>query len=59
MQPNAIDPESGWRVAVTTRRYRPFGSSELERRTRTSALALELYMATRDDLGVAKLEWEK
>ena len=56
---NAIDPESGWKVDFIVRKNRPFSISEFERRSLTSALGLELYMATREDLVVAKLEWAK
>ena len=56
---NAIDPETGWKVDFIIRKDRPFSISEFGRRTRTSALGLELYMATREDLVVAKLEWAK
>ena len=56
---NAIDPESGWKVDFIIRKNRPFSISEFERRTRASALGLEVYMATREDLVVAKLEWAK
>ena len=48
---NAIDPESGWKADFIVRKSRPFSISEFKRRTRTSALGLELYMATREDLG--------
>ena len=56
---NAIDPESGWKVDFIVRKSRPFSISEFKRRTRNSALGLDLYMATREDLVVAKLEWAK
>ncbi len=41
---NAIDPESGWKVDFILRKNRPFSISEFERRTRASALGLELFM---------------
>ena len=56
---NAIDPGSGWKVDFIVRKSRPFSISEFKRRTRNSALGLDLYMATREDLVVAKLEWAK
>jgi len=56
---NAIDPDSGWKVDFIIRKNRPFSISEFERRIRASALGFELYMATREDLVVAKLEWAK
>ena len=56
---NAIDTDSGWKVDFIIRKNRPFSISEFERRTRASALGLELYLATREDLVVAKLEWAK
>ena len=56
---NKIDPETGWKVDLIVRRSRPFSVSEFERRSRATALGLELSMVTREDLVVAKLEWAK
>jgi hypothetical protein len=56
---NAIDPETGWKVDFIIRKGRPFSRSEFSRRVRRSALGLDLYMVTREDLVVAKLEWAK
>lgn len=56
---NAIDPETGWKVDFIIRKNRPFSISEFQRRVRASALGLELYLATPEDLVVAKLEWAK
>ena len=56
---NAIDPETGWKVDFIVRKSRPFSASEFERRTPQSALGLELFMATPEDLVIAKLEWAK
>ena len=56
---NAIDPETGWKVDFIIRKDRPFSRSEFSRRVRASALGLEMYMVTREDLVVAKLEWAK
>lgn len=56
---NAIDPETGWKVDFIVRRSRPFSVSEFERRTPQTALGLELFMATPEDLVIAKLEWAK
>jgi hypothetical protein len=54
---NAIDPETGWKVDFIVRRSRPFSASEFKRRTPQSALGLELFIATPEDLVIAKLEW--
>ncbi len=56
---NAIDPETGWKVDFIIRKDRAFSRSEFSRRVPRSALGLELYMVTREDLVVAKLEWAK
>ena len=56
---NAIDPETGWKVDFIVRKSRPFSASEFERRIPQSALGLELFMATPEDLVIAKLEWAK
>ena len=56
---NAIDPASGWKVDFIIRKNRPFSISEFQRRARAAALGMELYLATREDLVVAKLEWAK
>jgi len=58
-QSNAIDPASGWKVYFIIRKNRPFSISEFQRRARAVALGMELYLATREDLVVAKLEWAK
>ncbi|MFH1765479.1 MAG: hypothetical protein ABIF09_14925 [Gemmatimonadota bacterium] len=56
---NAIDPETGWKVDFIVRKSRPFSVSEFERRIPRTALGLELFMATPEDLVIAKLEWAK
>ena len=56
---NAIDPDSGWKVDFIFRKSRPFSRSEFERRTRATALGIDLVMVTKEDLVVAKLEWAK
>jgi hypothetical protein len=58
-QSNAIDPDSGWKVDFILRKSRPFSRSEFERRTRATALGIDLVMVTEEDLVVAKLEWAK
>ena len=54
---NAIDPETGWKVDFILRKSRPFSASEFGRRTLKAALGLEFFMATPEDLVIAKVEW--
>lgn len=54
---NVIDPSRGWKVDLILKRDRPFSRSEFERRRLELAFGLHLFMATAEDMILAKLEW--
>jgi hypothetical protein len=56
---NVIDHGSGWKVDFIIRKAREFSLREFERRTKVSALGMGLYVATPEDVLIAKLEWAK
>jgi len=56
---NAIDPVSGWKVDLIVRKERPFSSTEFERREMASLLGVEVWLASLEDVLIAKLEWAK
>ena len=56
---NVIDLTTGWKIDFICRRDRPFSRTEFERRTRTDLEGLPLFIATAEDVVLAKLEWAK
>lgn len=56
---NAIDLSTGWKIDFICRRSRPFSRTEFERRTRVDLDGFPLYVATAEDVLLAKLEWAK
>jgi hypothetical protein len=54
---NIIDGESGWKLDVVIQKDRPFSRSEFDRRTKVSEYGLDFYIATVEDMILAKLEW--
>ena len=56
---NIIDMASGWKVDLIIRKPRPFSLLEFDRRFRIEFEGLPIYMATAEDVIVAKLEWAK
>lgn len=56
---NAVDLESGWKIDFIVRKERPFSVTEFERRVSTVAYGISLYVATPEDVILAKLEWAK
>lgn len=56
---NVIDAHTGWKVDLIIRRSRPFSQTEFARRTAIDFEGLQLWVATLEDLVVAKLEWAK
>ncbi len=56
---NVIDHESGWKVDFIIRKAREFSRREFERRAQISALGMSLYIASPEDVLIAKLEWAK
>lgn len=56
---NVVDLPSGWKLDVMYRKDRPFSIAEFERRRRVSLFGRETYMASPEDVLLAKLEWAK
>lgn len=54
---NAIDPEAGWKVDLIVRKDRAFSRVEFDRRRRVTLLGVEAWMASVEDVLIAKLEW--
>jgi hypothetical protein len=56
---NVVDTAGGWKVDFIFRKDRPFSETEFERRQRTEYEGCPLWVASVEDLIVAKLEWAK
>lgn len=56
---NLIDFESGWKVGLVIRKSRPFSQMEFSRRLLQTILGRPLWLASPEDVILAKLEWNK
>ena len=56
---NIIDLSSGWKIDLIIRKQRPFSLSEFERRSQINFEGLSIFMASAEDVILAKLEWAK
>lgn len=56
---NAIDPSTGWKVDFIVRKDRPYSRVEFERRQRANLLDVEVWIASLEDVLIAKLEWSR
>lgn len=56
---NVVDLASGWKVDFICRKSRPFSRTEFDRRLRADVEGLSLYVATAEDVLLAKLEWAR
>jgi hypothetical protein len=56
---NVIDLATGWKIDFICRKSRPFSRTEFDRRVRANLEGLSLYIATAEDVLLAKLEWAK
>jgi len=56
---NIIDLKSGWKIDMIIRRSRAFSQEEFERRQRAIVQRNALFVATAEDVVIAKLEWAK
>jgi hypothetical protein len=56
---NLIDLSSGWKVDLIIRKDRPFSREEFGRRQLVRIEGLSLFMASPEDMIIAKLEWSK
>jgi hypothetical protein len=54
---NVVDFETGWKVDFIFRKPRDFSQEEFERRAEMDVLGLRVFVATPEDLLIAKLEW--
>lgn len=56
---NIIDLESGWKIGLIIRKSRTFSQEEIGRRQQVSVLGTVLFIATAEDVVIAKLEWAR
>ena len=56
---NIIDGISGWKIDLIFRKSRPFSQEEFRRRQRVNFHGVELFVASAEDVIIAKLEWAK
>lgn len=56
---NVVDTTSGWKVDFIVRKIRPFSETEFERRQPADYEGCPLWVASVEDVIVAKLEWAK
>jgi hypothetical protein len=56
---NVIDLATGWKVDLIIRKSRAFSHEEFGRRQLVNAQGLALFVATAEDIVIAKLGWSK
>lgn len=56
---NVVDVRTGWKIDLIIRRSRPFSEAEFARREPIEYEGIELWVATLEDLILAKLEWAR
>jgi hypothetical protein len=56
---NLVDFATGWKVDLIIRKRRPFSEEEFARRRLADVLGARLFVASPEDVVVAKLEWAK
>lgn len=56
---NVVDPTSGWKADLIVRKSRAFSETEFARRQPADFDGCPLWVATAEDVVVAKLEWAK
>jgi hypothetical protein len=56
---NIIEIATGWKLDLVIRKARPFSIEEMQRRTVTRILGMDVPTATAEDTIIAKLEWAK
>ncbi len=54
---NVIDSATGWKVDLIIRKDRPFSAEEFGRRLPAKMLSTDTFVATPEDVIIAKLEW--
>ena len=56
---NVLDLATGWKMDLIIRKSRPFSRVEFDRRAAVDLQGLRLFIATAEDVLLAKLEWAK
>ena len=56
---NVVDLATAWKIDLIVRKSRPFSRTEFERRVIARLGGEDLYVATAEDVLIAKLEWAK
>ena len=56
---NVVDLETGWKVDFVFRKSRPFSKEEFGRRRRVILHGISIFVASAEDVIVAKLEWSR
>jgi hypothetical protein len=56
---NIIDLKTGWKIDLIIRKDRAFSQEEFSRRQRLTVEGISLFVATAEDVILAKLEWSK
>jgi hypothetical protein len=54
---NALHVESGWKIDLIPRKPRPFSAAEFQRRQPATVAGSTVWVATVEDVVLAKLEW--
>jgi hypothetical protein len=56
---NVIDLATGWKIDLIIRKSRAFSQEEFSRRQLVNLQSLSLFVASAEDIVIAKLEWSK
>jgi hypothetical protein len=56
---NVIDVATGWKIDLIIRKSRPFSQAEFARRQSVDVQGLSVFVASAEDVILAKLEWSK
>ena len=56
---NVVDRSTGWKIDFIFRKSRPFSREEFRRRIRARLQDVSVFVASTEDIVIAKLEWSK
>jgi hypothetical protein len=56
---NVVDFQTGWKVDLIVRKSRPFSIAEFDRKARAEFAGALIFVASAEDVLIAKLEWAK
>jgi len=56
---NVIDLKTGWKIDMIIRKSRAFSREEFNRRRQLTLQGVSLFVASAEDVIIAKLEWSK